>query len=74
MSIALPAISEGTQLAPHGKVWRCQMCGRKSRTKYGFVDDGTPRGGDFMPDGTRVADRGWDESCMLNAVLVEENR
>ena len=32
--------------------------------------DGTTRGGDYMPDGSRVADAGWDESCMMNAHLV----
>lgn len=66
---------DGTVLAPSGMVWRCAACGKRSQTRYGFVDDGTPRGGDYLPDGTRVADSGWDESCMMHAVLVakEEN-
>lgn len=63
---------KGTDLAPAGMVWQCGACKKRSRTRYGFVDDGTVRGGDYLPDGTRVADRGWDESCMLNARLVAE--
>ena len=59
----------GTDLAPPGKLWVCGACGKKSRTRYGFIDNGTPNGGDFLPDGTRVADKGWDESCMMNAML-----
>lgn len=62
----------GTDLAPAGKVWRCLACGKRSRTRFGFIDDGTSRGGDHLPDGTRVAEPGWDESCMLNAELVDE--
>jgi len=51
---------KGTDLAPEGQVWICYACGKKSRTKYGF--DVT---------GQRAAiNRGWDESCMMNAVLV----
>ena len=65
-------MSAGTDLAPPGQVWVCGVCGKKSRTQYGFVDDGTLRGGDSLPDGSRVADPGWDESCMLNAALRQE--
>lgn len=54
---------EGTALAPAGKVWVCLACGKKSRTKYGFDKDNKD-----------VADRGWDESCMLNSQLFEESR
>lgn len=50
---------EGTRLAPDGFMWVCQACGKKSRTKYGFDDENNP-----------TADRGWDESCMLNSQLV----
>lgn len=60
---------KGTDLTPEGQIWICSACGKKSRTQFGFVDDGTPRGSDVTPDGARVADRGWDESCMMNAVL-----
>lgn len=59
----------GTDLVPEGQIWICGACGKKSRTLYGFVNDGTAHGSDFAPDGERVAERGWDESCMLNAVL-----
>lgn len=62
---------EGTKLAPEGKVWRCAACGKQSRTRYGFVDGNGTRGSDYLPDGTRVADQGWDASCMLNAVLID---
>ncbi len=62
---------KGTDLAPEGKVWVCRACGKTSRTQFGFVDDGTSRGGDYLPDGSRVAVPGWDESCMLNAELRE---
>ncbi len=64
-------MSSGTDLAPDGKVWRCGACGKLSRTQYGFVDDGTERGGDFTPDGNRVASPSWDESCMMNARLID---
>ena len=60
------------ELAPAGKVWRCRACGKQSRTRFGFVDGNGARGSDHLPDGSRVADRGWDESCMLNAVLEDE--
>lgn len=62
---------DGTVLAPEGKVWRCSACGKESRTRYGFVEGDGLRGLDYLPDGSRVADRGWDASCMLNAVLVD---
>jgi hypothetical protein len=61
---------KGTDVCEPGTVWVCGACGKKSRTQYGFVSDGTPRGSDLMPDGTRVADPGWDESCMMHAVLA----
>lgn len=47
--------------APEGQVWVCGACGKTSRTRYGF--DAT---------NVRVASPGWDESCMLNAVLCYE--
>lgn len=49
-------MSDGTTLAPSGMIWRCDACGKYSLTRYGFVDDGTSRGGDYLPDGSRVAD------------------
>jgi hypothetical protein len=58
---------KGTELAPEGKLWVCMACGKVSRTRYGFLEGDAQR----MPDGTRVASRGWDESCMMNAELVD---
>lgn len=52
--------------APLGQVYVCGACGKTSRNRAGFVNDGTPRGG------PSVASPGWDESCMLNAVLCFE--
>jgi hypothetical protein len=63
--------SEGKALAPEGKVWRCKACGKESRTRYGFVEGEGGRGSRYLPDGSRVSSPGWDESCMLNAVLVD---
>jgi len=65
-------MTKGTTLAPDGQIWRCHACGKRSRTRYGFVDDGTGRGCDRLSDGSPVADPGWDESCMLNAVLTTD--
>lgn len=28
--------SEGTELAPEGKLWVCLACGKTSKTRYGF--------------------------------------
>lgn len=62
---------DGTDLAPEGKIWRCAACGKQSRTRFGFVAGNGQRGSDRLPDGSRVADPGWDASCMLNAALVD---
>jgi hypothetical protein len=51
------------ELAPAGQVWVCGACGKRSRTKYGFYDDGGQ---------SSSIDYGWDESCMMNAVLCDE--
>lgn len=45
----------GNQIAPEGKVWMCGACRKKSRDLYG----------------NQALDYGWDESCVLNAVLVD---
>jgi hypothetical protein len=42
------------EFAPEGQVYQCQACGKLSRDLYG----------------EQALNRGWDESCMLNAVLV----
>jgi transposase-like protein len=39
--------------APAGQVFVCSACGKRSKDRYGY----------------RAIDAGWDESCMLNAVL-----
>ena len=41
--------------APEGMIWRCAACGKEAEDLYGMI-------------GARS--RGWDESCMLNAVPV----
>lgn len=41
------------QTAPEGQVFVCAACGKRSRDLYGL----------------QSIDKGWDESCMLNAVL-----
>lgn len=46
------------EVAPEGQVFVCGACGKRSRDRYGF----------------RSVDRGYDESCMLNAVLCHEER
>lgn len=43
--------------APEGKIWQCAVCGKRAEDKYGLIGK---------------TDRGYDESCMLNSVLVEE--
>jgi hypothetical protein len=50
----------GTDLAPAHQTWVCAGCGKTSRSRYGFD-----------ASGKSVADAGWDESCMLRAVLCE---
>jgi hypothetical protein len=42
--------------APHA--WVCGACGKQSRSRYGF---------DAKEN--NVASPGWDEACVLNAVL-----
>lgn len=42
--------------APEGKVWVCTACGKQSHDRAG----------------TRPISYGWDESCFLNAVLVDK--
>ena len=51
----------GNQKAPIGYIYQCQACGKKSPWRYGWDDSGK-----------HVADPGWDESCFLNAILVEK--
>lgn len=53
----------GYDLAPDSQVWVCAACGKTSRSRYGFD-----------VNGDRVASGGWDESCMMNAVLCHAPR
>lgn len=48
----------GTQPCAPEHVWICAACGKTSTTQYGFDDRNKS-----------TASAGWDESCMLNAVL-----
>lgn len=48
-------------MAPDGQVYVCGACGKISRTRYGFDDDDK-----------NVCQPGWDESCMLHAILCHE--
>lgn len=45
------------QMAPSGAVFVCRACGKRSRDIYG---------------GHKIS-RGWDTSCSLNAILLDEN-
>jgi hypothetical protein len=44
------------RMAPEGKIWVCCACGKTADDSYGI-------------DGWHSW--GWDESCMLNAVLMD---
>lgn len=46
------------QVAPDGQIWVCGACGKTNKTRWSFS------GGSH----------GWDESCMLNAVLVYDDK
>lgn len=45
------------RFAREGTIWVCAACGKTHKDRYGNEGDG---------------DRGWDESCMLHAVLCVE--
>lgn len=47
------------RFAPEGAIWVCQACGKTHSDKYGIEGAGS---------------RGWDESCMLNAILCHQNK
>ena len=49
---------DGTTPVTPPNRWVCACCGKTSPTRYGFDENNK-----------NVADPGWDESCMLNAVL-----
>lgn len=52
---------KGNIQAPEGAHWVCGACGKKSKWKYGF--DAQEKD---------CADYGWDESCMMNCALIED--
>lgn len=45
-------------VAPEGQVWVCTACGKRSKDIFG----------------KEKIDRGWDESCMLHALLCYEDK
>ncbi len=45
------------RFAPLGYMWQCRACGKQSKDLYGSPES--------------WHDYGWDESCSLNAVLIE---
>lgn len=53
----------GTTPCAEAHVWVCGACGKTSRTRYGF-----------NAADQSVASPGWDESCMLNAVLCHREQ
>lgn len=42
------------RMAPDGQIWVCGACGKTAEDRYGIEGEHS---------------RGWDESCMLHAVL-----
>ncbi len=44
------------ETAPKGQVWICTACKKRAHDKYGFD----------------AIDYGYDESCMMHSVLVDE--
>ncbi len=61
-----PQPQRGNVAAKPDQVWVCSACGKTARSRYGFDDDGTTRGGACN------ADRGWDTSCTMHAVLCKK--
>jgi hypothetical protein len=58
-----PVVDNGTTAAPEGMIYVCTMCGRTSETRYGFDEHERD-----------VATVGWDEACMLHAILCSKQR
>jgi hypothetical protein len=50
-------MTDEARLAPENKVWVCMACGKRAQDRYGI-------------EGWHSW--GWDESCALNSVLVDE--
>lgn len=51
---------DGTTICPEYTIWLCGACGKLSPTKHGFDKS------------NNQLNTGWDESCMLHAVLVHK--
>lgn len=49
--------------APEGKVWECQACGKTSQHLCGGYINSAGR--------VFYGHPGWDESCAMNALLVD---
>lgn len=50
-------MSKPKRFAGEGQIWVCGACGKTHSDRYGCEGEGSP---------------GWDESCMLNAVLCHD--
>jgi hypothetical protein len=50
-------MTDGNMIAPEGQVFVCGACGKRSRDLFG----------------EQRINRGWDESCMLNALVCLES-
>lgn len=50
----------GNYKAPEGQIWVCGACGKTSEWRYGFDNNNK----------NCVRSRGWDESCVMNSLLV----
>lgn len=50
------AVSDGNEIAPKGQVFVCGCCGKQSKDRYG----------------DQKISSGWDESCMMHAILCYE--
>ena len=55
---------KGTEPAPEGKIWLCLACGKLSHTRNGY----------YKNDESAAISPGWDEACMLKAILIDENK
>ena len=48
-----------SRFAPEGAIWVCAACGKTHKDQYGMEGESS---------------HGWDESCMLNAVLCHSEQ
>lgn len=51
------AVERSQRFAPDSAIWVCGACGKTAKDRYGEEGENSP---------------GWDESCMLNAVLCDQ--